>query len=96
MSDQLNEKQFELLRTRYQNDDSVIGMLLRHIADLESNTLRIQQAANRVVDAVEFDESRAMMYIRMPNHQYGFELDEKIQNTLADAIVRLSAEMEMK
>lgn len=51
-------------------------------------------AAQRVIDAVEFDESNAMMNIKMPNMEYGFELDQKIENPLADAIVRLAAEID--
>lgn len=94
MTDHLNSKQLELLRTRYQNDDSVIGMLLRHIADLESITQRIHTAANRVLDAVEFDDANARLNIMMPGHEYGFEMDEKILNPLAEAIVLLGSTMD--
>lgn len=51
-------------------------------------------AAQRVLDAVEFDEDRAMMYIRMPGTEYGFDMSEKIKNPLAEAILLLSAQMD--
>ena len=53
-------------------------------------------AAQRVLDAVEFDDARATLYITMPDHEYGFDMTANIKNPLADAIVRLGAEMDRK
>jgi poly-gamma-glutamate capsule biosynthesis protein CapA/YwtB (metallophosphatase superfamily) len=51
-------------------------------------------AAQRVLDAVEFDDKRATLYISMPDHEYGFDMTQNIKNPLADAIIRLGAEMD--
>lgn len=55
----------------------------------------INKAVRLVLDAVEFDDERAMLYITMPGHEYGFEMDEKIYNPLAEAIVLLAAAWDM-
>lgn len=59
-------------------------------------TAEIIAAAQRILDAVEFDEENAMLNIKMPGHEYGFEMDEKIQNPLAEAIVLLGAAMDIR
>lgn len=60
----------------------------------EERLADLLEAVQRVLNAVEFDDARAMLYIKMPGCEYGFEMDEKIVNPLADAIVRLGAEMD--
>ncbi len=61
---------------------------------MDDNISRILVAVNRLLETVEFDEDRAMLYIQMPGTEYGFEMDEKILNPTADALVRLQAEVD--
>lgn len=51
-------------------------------------------AAYKILEAVEFDDERARLYIRMGATEYSFAMDEKITNPLAEAIVLLAAQID--